>query len=112
LSISYAIDTLERDLGLSVFDRRTTGKPKLIQQGEAIASVVCRQHHLRHPRLWSPCRRALVFRHCAELIVAPYFSVSGNVWNSPSYRLYEHREMHPPSKGKAQLAVEGDSRMV
>ena len=37
-AISYAIDTLERDLGLSLFDRGTTRKPKLTQQGEAIVS--------------------------------------------------------------------------
>ena len=35
-AISYAIDTLEAQLGLSLFDRGTTRKPKLIQQGEAI----------------------------------------------------------------------------
>src|SRR4029077_11835429 len=37
-AISYAIDTLEAQLGLSLFDRGTTRKPKLTQQGEAIAS--------------------------------------------------------------------------
>jgi DNA-binding transcriptional LysR family regulator len=37
-AISYAIDTLERDLGLSLFDRGTTRKPKLTQQGEAIVA--------------------------------------------------------------------------
>jgi DNA-binding transcriptional LysR family regulator len=37
-AISYAIDALERDLGLSLFDRGTTRKPKLTQQGEAIVS--------------------------------------------------------------------------
>jgi hypothetical protein len=42
----------------------------------------------------------------------PIFSMVGNAWNSPSYRSYEHREMHPPSKGKTQLAVEGDSRII
>ncbi len=35
-SISYAIDTLEALLGLSQFDRGTTRKPKLTQQGEAV----------------------------------------------------------------------------
>jgi DNA-binding transcriptional LysR family regulator len=37
-AISYAIDALERDLGLSLFDRGTTRKPKLTQQGEAIVA--------------------------------------------------------------------------
>jgi DNA-binding transcriptional LysR family regulator len=37
-AISYAIDTLERQLGLALFDRGTTRKPKLTQQGEAIVS--------------------------------------------------------------------------
>jgi DNA-binding transcriptional LysR family regulator len=37
-AISYAIDTLERDLGLSLFDRGTTRKPKLTRQGEAIVA--------------------------------------------------------------------------
>jgi DNA-binding transcriptional LysR family regulator len=37
-AISYAIDTLEEQLGLSVFDRGTTRKPKLTRQGEAIVS--------------------------------------------------------------------------
>src|SRR5580700_5533373 len=37
-AISYAIDTLEQQLGLSLFDRGTTRKPKLTLQGEAIVS--------------------------------------------------------------------------
>src|ERR1700737_3948171 len=37
-AISYAIDTLEAQLGLPLFDRGTTRKPKLTQQGEAIVS--------------------------------------------------------------------------
>ena len=37
-AISYAIDTLEAQLGLSLFDRGTTRKPKLTQQGEATVS--------------------------------------------------------------------------
>jgi DNA-binding transcriptional LysR family regulator len=37
-AISYAIDTLEDQLGLRLFDRGTTRKPKLTQQGEAIVS--------------------------------------------------------------------------
>jgi DNA-binding transcriptional LysR family regulator len=37
-AISYAIDTLEQQLGLSLFDRGTTRKPKLTQRGEAIVS--------------------------------------------------------------------------
>jgi DNA-binding transcriptional LysR family regulator len=37
-AISYAIDTLEKQLGLALFDRGTTRKPKLTQQGEAIVS--------------------------------------------------------------------------
>jgi DNA-binding transcriptional LysR family regulator len=37
-AISYAIDTLEQQLGLSLFDRGTTRKPKLTPQGEAIVS--------------------------------------------------------------------------
>jgi DNA-binding transcriptional LysR family regulator len=37
-AISYAIDTLEQQLGLSLFDRGTTRKPRLTRQGEAIVS--------------------------------------------------------------------------
>ena len=37
-AISYAIDTLEAQLGLALFDRGTTRKPKLTQQGKAIVS--------------------------------------------------------------------------
>jgi DNA-binding transcriptional LysR family regulator len=37
-AISYAIDTLEEQLGLSLFDRGTTRKPRLTQRGEAIVS--------------------------------------------------------------------------
>jgi DNA-binding transcriptional LysR family regulator len=37
-AISYAIDTLEDQLDLSLFDRATTRKPKLTQQGEALVS--------------------------------------------------------------------------
>jgi DNA-binding transcriptional LysR family regulator len=37
-AISYAIDTLEEQLGLSLFDRGTTRKPKLTQHGEAVVS--------------------------------------------------------------------------
>jgi DNA-binding transcriptional LysR family regulator len=37
-AISYAIDTLEQQLALSLFDRGTTRKPKLTQHGEAIVS--------------------------------------------------------------------------
>jgi DNA-binding transcriptional LysR family regulator len=37
-AISYAIDTLEEQLGLSLFDRGTTRKPKLTQQGAAVVS--------------------------------------------------------------------------
>src|SRR3984893_16151901 len=37
-AITYAIDALEEQLGLSLFDRGTTRKPKLTQQGEAIVS--------------------------------------------------------------------------
>jgi DNA-binding transcriptional LysR family regulator len=37
-AISYAIDTLEEQLGLSLFDRGTTRKPKLTQRGEAVVS--------------------------------------------------------------------------
>ncbi|UVK36637.1 LysR family transcriptional regulator [Mesorhizobium sp. AR10] len=37
-AISYAIDTLEEQLGISLFDRGTTRKPKLTQQGEAVVS--------------------------------------------------------------------------
>src|ERR1700731_4577702 len=37
-AISYAIDMLERDLGLSLFHRGTTRKPKLTRQGEAVVS--------------------------------------------------------------------------
>lgn len=37
-AISYAIDTLESQLGLSLFDRGTTRKPVLTPQGEAVVS--------------------------------------------------------------------------
>jgi DNA-binding transcriptional LysR family regulator len=37
-AISYAIDTLEEQLGLSLFDRGTTRKPKLTRRGEAVVS--------------------------------------------------------------------------
>jgi DNA-binding transcriptional LysR family regulator len=37
-AISYAIDTLEEQLGLALFDRGTTRKPKLTQPGEAVVS--------------------------------------------------------------------------
>jgi DNA-binding transcriptional LysR family regulator len=37
-AISYAIDTLETQLGLALFDRGTTRKPKLTHVGEAIVS--------------------------------------------------------------------------
>ena len=37
-AISYAIDTLEAQLGLALFDRGTTRKPKLTHVGEAIVS--------------------------------------------------------------------------
>src|SRR5580700_5948111 len=37
-AISYAIDTLEGQLGLVLFDRGTTRKPKLTQVGEAIVA--------------------------------------------------------------------------
>jgi DNA-binding transcriptional LysR family regulator len=37
-AISYAIDTLEQQLGLPLFDRGTTRKPKLTREGEAVVS--------------------------------------------------------------------------
>jgi DNA-binding transcriptional LysR family regulator len=37
-AVSYAIDALEEQLGISLFDRGTTRKPKLTHQGEAIVS--------------------------------------------------------------------------
>jgi DNA-binding transcriptional LysR family regulator len=37
-AVSYAIDTLEAQLGVSLFDRGTTRKPKLTLVGEAIVS--------------------------------------------------------------------------
>jgi len=37
-AISYAIDTLESQLGLPLFDRGTTRKPKLTPRGEAVVS--------------------------------------------------------------------------
>ena len=37
-AISYAIDTLEQQLGVALFDRGTTRKPRLTRQGEAIVS--------------------------------------------------------------------------
>jgi DNA-binding transcriptional LysR family regulator len=37
-AVSYAIDTLEAQLGLTLFDRGTTRKPKLTHRGEAIVS--------------------------------------------------------------------------
>jgi DNA-binding transcriptional LysR family regulator len=37
-AVSYAVDTLEQQLALSLFDRGTTRKPRLTPQGEAIVS--------------------------------------------------------------------------
>jgi DNA-binding transcriptional LysR family regulator len=37
-AVSYAIDTLEAQLGLALFDRGTTRKPKLTHVGEAVVS--------------------------------------------------------------------------
>jgi len=37
-AVSYAIDTLEAQLGLPLFDRGTTRKPKLTYEGEALVS--------------------------------------------------------------------------
>ena len=37
-AISYAIDTLEQQLGLLLFDRGSTRKPKLTHAGEAMVS--------------------------------------------------------------------------
>ncbi|MEA3065914.1 MAG: hypothetical protein QOJ27_2366, partial [Sphingomonadales bacterium] len=37
-AISYAIDTLEQQLGLALFDRGTTRKPRLTREGEAVVS--------------------------------------------------------------------------
>jgi DNA-binding transcriptional LysR family regulator len=37
-AISYAIDTLEQQLGLSLFNRGTTRKPRLTRHGEAVVS--------------------------------------------------------------------------
>ena len=37
-AISYAIDALEEQLGISLFDRGTTRRPRLTLQGEAIVS--------------------------------------------------------------------------
>jgi DNA-binding transcriptional LysR family regulator len=37
-AVSYAIDTLEQQLGLSLFDRGTTRKPRLTREGEAVVS--------------------------------------------------------------------------
>jgi DNA-binding transcriptional LysR family regulator len=37
-AVSYAIDTLEQQLGISLFDRGTTRKPRLTRQGQAIVS--------------------------------------------------------------------------
>src|SRR6267142_3328044 len=37
-AVSYAIDTLEAQLGVSLFDRGTTRRPKLTHVGEAIVS--------------------------------------------------------------------------
>jgi DNA-binding transcriptional LysR family regulator len=37
-AISYAIDTLEQQLGLALFDRGTTRKPTLTREGEAVVS--------------------------------------------------------------------------
>jgi DNA-binding transcriptional LysR family regulator len=37
-AISYAIDALEKQLGVPIFDRGSTRKPKLTPQGEAIVS--------------------------------------------------------------------------
>jgi hypothetical protein len=51
-AISYAIDTLEEQLGLSLFDRGTTRKPKLTQQAK--------QSCLKPERL------PIASRHCAR----------------------------------------------
>jgi len=45
-------------------------------------------------------------------LVSSLFDGSGMSGAHPSFRSYEHREMHPPSTRKAQLAVEGYRRMV
>jgi DNA-binding transcriptional LysR family regulator len=37
-AVSYAIDTLEQQLGLPLFDRGTTRKPRLTREGEAVVS--------------------------------------------------------------------------
>src|SRR4051794_10767532 len=37
-AISYAIDTLEQQLGLPLFDRGTTRKPRLTREGEAVVA--------------------------------------------------------------------------
>ncbi|MDB5691113.1 MAG: DNA-binding transcriptional regulator, LysR family [Alphaproteobacteria bacterium] len=37
-AISYAVDTLEAQLGLSLFDRGSTRKPRLTREGEAVVS--------------------------------------------------------------------------
>ena len=50
-AISYAIDTLEMQLGLPLFDRGTTRKPKLTHVGQAIVSEAKAVAHspARHP---------------------------------------------------------------
>lgn len=37
-AVSYAIDTLEQQLGLPLFDRGTTRKPRLTREGEAVVA--------------------------------------------------------------------------
>jgi len=68
---------LEANLGLSLFDRETTRKPRLTQQGEAIvpeAKAVAESIEIFRARakgllndlepevsLWTTCRRAVVY---------------------------------------------------
>ncbi|MGX5721684.1 LysR family transcriptional regulator [Shinella zoogloeoides] len=37
-AISYAVDTLEKQLGISLFDRGTTRRPRLTREGEAVVA--------------------------------------------------------------------------
>ena len=40
-AISYAIDNLEAQLGIKLFDRETTRKPRLTEAGRAVAAEAC-----------------------------------------------------------------------
>jgi hypothetical protein len=57
-------------------------------------------------------RQSLRVTRILRLPVSLFFDVLGMSGARLSFRSCERSEMHPPSKRKAQLAVERDSRMV